>query len=133
MSGWTADLLRQRIGEYISTTRPRTPLEIRAYGGAGSVIEPVATEGGGGVLVDVLERSYSHRHGDDVEDFGVVPHVVVDYGMSWPILPGTTITFVTWAQAQRSAFWEGAVWLIGSPFGTSSDAALREAERRYPL
>lgn len=58
--------------------------------------------------------------------------VLVDAQEPWGYPHLLPAALGTWAQAQRSAFWEGAVWLINSPFGTSSDKAMREAERRYP-
>jgi hypothetical protein len=83
---WTVDALREHLGEYITTARWCTPAEVACYGGQ-------EMAGGGGVLVDVAAGKAAWRYGDLEEDFGVVPWVVVDYGMGWAITPGTKVAF----------------------------------------
>lgn len=88
MKTWTVTELRQHIGEAIATARPRTPLEGEAYGDSGS-----GTEGGAGILVGTFLAPCTLCHGGTEEDFGVVPWIVLDYGMAWAILPGIAVAF----------------------------------------
>jgi len=82
-----ADLLRALglYGRHIDTSRPRTPLEQATYGGPG-------VEGGSGLLVGWAVRDLTVTHNGASESHAQIPHIAVDYGYEWAILPGTVIT-----------------------------------------
>ncbi len=86
----TLESLRGQMGRWIHTSRPRTAEETTFYGSDTDTIDTRS-----GRLAGLMELPFAlvGDQGRTVKDFGRVPWVLVDSGLSWPLLPGTTITW----------------------------------------